>query len=52
MTLTYMTYIKVPELLELQDVQSDPPEHDEFCHFSQAWTDGEVFHFHTWARDE
>jgi len=29
MTLTYNSYLKMPELLSLQDVQSDPPEHDE-----------------------
>jgi len=29
MTLTYNTYLKMPELLSLQKVQSDPPEHDE-----------------------
>jgi tryptophan 2,3-dioxygenase len=27
--LTYSTYLKLPELLEQQVVQSDPPEHDE-----------------------
>lgn len=29
MTLTYSTYLKLPELLELQEHRSDPPEHDE-----------------------
>lgn len=29
MTLTYTTYLKLPELLSLQKNQSDPPEHDE-----------------------
>ncbi len=29
MSLTYSNYLKLPELLRLQDVQSDPPEHDE-----------------------
>lgn len=29
MTLTYSSYLKIPELLDLQLVQSDPPEHDE-----------------------
>lgn len=29
MPLTYVEYLNVNELLELQDVQSDPPEHDE-----------------------
>ncbi|MCZ6837338.1 MAG: tryptophan 2,3-dioxygenase family protein [Planctomycetota bacterium] len=29
MPLNYATYLKIPELLELQKVQSDPPEHDE-----------------------
>lgn len=29
MTLTYLTYLKIPELLKLQERQSDPPEHDE-----------------------
>ena len=29
MALTYSSYLKVPELLDLQDVQSDPAEHDE-----------------------
>ena len=29
MTLTYTTYLKLPELLKLQQNQSDPPEHDE-----------------------
>ncbi|MCP3902609.1 MAG: tryptophan 2,3-dioxygenase [Planctomycetes bacterium] len=29
MTLTYTTYLKLPELLELQQVQSQPAEHDE-----------------------
>ncbi len=29
MSLTYENYLKLPELLRLQNVQSDPPEHDE-----------------------
>jgi tryptophan 2,3-dioxygenase len=29
MSLTYSHYLKVPELLQLQSPQSDPPEHDE-----------------------
>ena len=29
MTVTYWDYLKLNELLELQEVQSDPPEHDE-----------------------
>ncbi len=29
MSLTYSNYLKLPELLRLQNVQSDPPEHDE-----------------------
>ena len=29
MSLTYSNYLKLPALLRLQDVQSDPPEHDE-----------------------
>jgi len=29
MSLTYSSYLKVAELLRLQQVQSDPPEHDE-----------------------
>lgn len=29
MTLTYLTYLKIPELLKLQKRQSEPPEHDE-----------------------
>ena len=29
MTVTYWEYLKLTELLELQEVQSDPPEHDE-----------------------
>ncbi|GAB3105613.1 tryptophan 2,3-dioxygenase [Aestuariicella hydrocarbonica] len=29
MTLTYGSYLKVDELLQLQQLQSDPPEHDE-----------------------
>lgn len=29
MALTYTTYLKLPELLDLQQNQSDPPEHDE-----------------------
>lgn len=29
MNLTYLSYLKIPELLELQKRQSDPPEHDE-----------------------
>lgn len=29
MALTYLTYLKIPELLKLQKRQSDPPEHDE-----------------------
>ena len=29
MALTYSSYLKIPELLELQQAQSDPPEHDE-----------------------
>lgn len=29
LTLTYLTYLKIPELLKLQKRQSDPPEHDE-----------------------
>ncbi len=29
MTLTYSSYLQIPELLELQTVQSDPEEHDE-----------------------
>ena len=29
MPLTYASYLKLPELLTLQRVQSDPPEHDE-----------------------
>ncbi|MCH8965002.1 MAG: tryptophan 2,3-dioxygenase, partial [Planctomycetes bacterium] len=29
MSLTYSSYLKLPELLRLQAVQSDPPEHDE-----------------------
>jgi len=29
MALTYLTYLKIPELLDLQEPKSDPPEHDE-----------------------
>ena len=29
MPLNYATYLKIPELLDLQHEQSDPPEHDE-----------------------
>ncbi len=29
MPLTYLTYLKIPELLKLQKQQTDPPEHDE-----------------------
>ncbi len=29
MSLTYENYLKLPELLRVQNVQSDPPEHDE-----------------------
>ncbi len=29
MPLTYWNYLKLPELLDLQNVKSDPPEHDE-----------------------
>lgn len=29
MNLTYSTYLKLPQLLDLQKVKSDPPEHDE-----------------------
>ena len=29
MSLTYLSYLKIPELLELQKLQSDPQEHDE-----------------------
>lgn len=29
MSLTYSNYLKLPELLRLQNVQSDPPQHDE-----------------------
>ena len=29
MALNYSTYLKLPELLSLQQVRSDPPEHDE-----------------------
>lgn len=29
MALTYSRYLRLPELLQLQHVQSDPPEHDE-----------------------
>ena len=29
MSITYSSYLKIPELLDLQHVQSDPEEHDE-----------------------
>ncbi len=29
MTVTYWDYLRLPELLDLQEVKSDPPEHDE-----------------------
>ncbi len=29
MNLTYLSYLKIPELLELQKLQSQPEEHDE-----------------------
>jgi len=29
MSLTYSSYLKLPELLSLQKIRSDPPEHDE-----------------------
>ena len=29
MSLTYSNYLKVPQLLRLQEIKSDPPEHDE-----------------------
>ncbi|NBV62896.1 MAG: tryptophan 2,3-dioxygenase, partial [Planctomycetes bacterium] len=30
MDITYGSYLKIPELLSLQQVVSNPPEHDEF----------------------
>ena len=29
MPITYLSYLKIPDLLSLQEPRSDPPEHDE-----------------------
>ena len=50
--LTYGGYLKVPELLALQQVQSDPTVHDEllFIVVHQAYGSGSVSCCSSWSR--